>query len=252
MFRLRTIDRLPEEPSPDALRGTLVHKVLEDLFDLPAAERTPERGAAMVQDAWEFVLAAEPEAASLFTGEGADVVAWLASCRESLRGYFALEDPRRLEPAERELYVETLLDSRLLLRGFVDRIDIAPDGAIRVVDYKGLAIDTPLPTPSGWTTMGEVRPGDLLVGTDGSGVRVLKKSMVHHRPCYRVTLSDGSAVVCDNVHLWTVVESRHQRQRRYTVDMEGLALRHRELADSGLRGSLWIESADACVITGVR
>ena len=42
----------------------------------------------------------------------------------------------RLEPAERELYVETLLDSRLLLRGFVDRLDVAPDGAIRVVDYK--------------------------------------------------------------------------------------------------------------------
>ena len=136
MFRLRTIDRLPEEPSPDALRGTVVHKVLEDLFDLPAAERTPERGEAMVQDAWEFVLDAEPEAASLFAGEGADIVAWLSSCRESLRGYFALEDPRRLEPAERELYVETLLDSRLLLRGFVDRIDVAQDGAIRVVDYK--------------------------------------------------------------------------------------------------------------------
>ena len=50
--------------------------------------------------------------------------------------YFTLEDPRRLEPAERELYVETLLESGLLLRGYVDRIDVAPDGAIRVVDYK--------------------------------------------------------------------------------------------------------------------
>ncbi len=50
--------------------------------------------------------------------------------------YFTLEDPRRLEPAERELYVETLLDSRLLLRGFVDRVDVAPDGLVRVVDYK--------------------------------------------------------------------------------------------------------------------
>ncbi len=65
-----------------------------------------------------------------------DIVEWLASCRESLRAYFDLEDPRRLEPAEREVYVEALLDSRLLLRGFVDRIDVAPDGAIRVVDYK--------------------------------------------------------------------------------------------------------------------
>ena len=56
--------------------------------------------------------------------------------REVLDRYFTLEDPRRLEPAERELYVEALLDSKLLLRGFVDRIDVAPDGAIRISDYK--------------------------------------------------------------------------------------------------------------------
>ena len=48
--------------------------------------------------------------------------------RDVLDRYFTLEDPRRLEPAERELYVEALLDSRLLLRGFVDRLDVAPDG----------------------------------------------------------------------------------------------------------------------------
>ena len=141
MYRLRTIDRLPERPSPVAVRGTVVHKVLEDLFDLPAAERTPERAEGMVQGAWELVLEAEPALASMFSGEhateaGLEVADWLASCRESLRGYFALEDPRRLEPAEREVYVEALLDSRLLLRGFVDRIDEAPDGALRVVDYK--------------------------------------------------------------------------------------------------------------------
>jgi putative RecB family exonuclease len=146
MYRLRTIDRLPEVPSPSAVRGTVVHKVLEDLFDLPAAERTPDRAEEMVQDAWDFVLDADPELAAMFAGDGAEtsdpdgsgqeIAAWLASCRESLRGYFALEDPRRLEPAEREVYVEALLDSRLLLRGFVDRIDIAADGAVRVVDYK--------------------------------------------------------------------------------------------------------------------
>ena len=142
MYRLRTIDRLPEKPSPAAVRGTVVHKVLEDLFDLPAATRTPERAEEMVQDAWAVALDAEPGLASMFpgggedSGPGSETAAWLASCRESLRGYFALEDPRRLEPAEREAYVEALLDSRLLLRGFVDRIDIAPDGALRVVDYK--------------------------------------------------------------------------------------------------------------------
>jgi putative RecB family exonuclease len=136
MYRLRTIDRLPEEPSPDAVRGTVVHKVLEDLFDLPAAHRTPEQAEAMVQRAWELVLETEPSIAEMFVGEGPAISTWLASCRERLRAYFDLEDPRRIEPAERELYVETVLDSRLMLRGFVDRLDVAPDGSVRVVDYK--------------------------------------------------------------------------------------------------------------------
>jgi putative RecB family exonuclease len=134
MYRLRTVDRLPEARSPDAARGTVVHKVLEDLFDLPALDRTPDQAQAMLHSAWVQVLQSDPELAEMFSGE--EIVPWLASCRESLRAYFRLEDPRRLEPAEREVYVEALLDSRLLLRGFVDRIDVAPDGALRVVDYK--------------------------------------------------------------------------------------------------------------------
>ncbi|HEX6148366.1 RecB family exonuclease [Nocardioides sp.] len=136
MYRFRTIDRLPEPFSPDAVRGTLIHKVLEDLFDLPAGDRTPDHAEAMLVPAWESLLEAEPTLAEMFTGEGADVAAWLATCRGVLERYFSLEDPRLLEPAERELYVEALLDSKLLLRGFVDRLDIAPDGRMRVVDYK--------------------------------------------------------------------------------------------------------------------
>ena len=137
LYRFRTIDRLPEPSSPEAVRGTLVHKVLEDLFDLPAAGRTPERARDLLVPSWEQLLEAAPEVAEMFTGDdGPDVASWLATCREVLDRYFSLEDPRLLEPAERELYVEALLDSRLLLRGFVDRLDIAPDGRIRVVDYK--------------------------------------------------------------------------------------------------------------------
>ena len=136
LYRFRTIDRLPEPPSPEAVRGTLVHKVLEDLFDLPAPSRTPEQAHALLEPTWEALVGAEPELDAMFEGAGRDVAEWLTSCRRALDQYFTLEDPRRLEPAERELYVEALLDSRLLLRGFVDRLDVAPDGAIRVVDYK--------------------------------------------------------------------------------------------------------------------
>lgn len=136
LYRFRSIDRLPEPPSPAAVRGTVVHRVLEQLFDLPAAERTPEQADAMLAPAWAELQELEPAVATMFPVDGPEIVAWLASCSEVLARYFALEDPRRLEPAERELYVETLTDSRLLLRGVIDRVDIAPDGAIRVVDYK--------------------------------------------------------------------------------------------------------------------
>jgi putative RecB family exonuclease len=139
LYRFRTIDRLPERPSPEATRGTVVHAVLERLFDLPAAERTPDRAVGLIHPEWEQLVAAEPELAELFAddADGSALRAWLESAEELVRRYFILEDPSRLEPAERELYVETTLDSGLCLRGYVDRLDRAPaTGELRVVDYK--------------------------------------------------------------------------------------------------------------------
>ncbi|HSV38468.1 MAG TPA: PD-(D/E)XK nuclease family protein [Nocardioidaceae bacterium] len=246
LYRFRTIDKLPEPYSPLAVRGTVVHKVLEDLFDLPAAERTPDRAADLLVPSWEALLEAEPAVAEMFTGdEGPSVVDWLASCGDALERYFELEDPTRLEPAEREFYVETVLDSKLLLRGFVDRLDVAPGGEIRVVDYKGLAVDTPLPTPTGWTTMGEVRVGDALIGSDGRPTLVTVKSEVHQRPCYRLVFADGSSVVCDNVHLWSVVTTHRQRQTGVTIATEDLWRLHETLTSRGTPESLWVVTGGA-------
>jgi putative RecB family exonuclease len=136
LYRFRVIDRLPERPSVAAVRGSVVHKVLENLFDLPASERTHERASLMLGPAWETLLAEEPELAELFGDEAPDLARWLDECRELLVRYFALEDPRRLEPAEREVHVVTTLDSGLTLHGYVDRLDVAPTGQMRVVDYK--------------------------------------------------------------------------------------------------------------------
>jgi replicative DNA helicase len=63
-------------------------------------------------------------------------------------------------------------------------------------------LDTLLPTPSGWMTMGYVQPGDLLLGADGQPTRVVAKSGVHHRRCYRVNFGDGASVIAANEHLW--------------------------------------------------
>lgn len=134
LFRLRVVDRLPEPPSEAATRGTLVHAVLERLFDAPAGDRTLEHAQTLLPTEWTSLRAAHPEYADLFGTD--DDSAWLATAANLLRTYFSLEDPNRLQPAARELFVETQLEDGPLLRGIVDRLDEAPDGSLRVVDYK--------------------------------------------------------------------------------------------------------------------
>ncbi len=142
MYRLRVIDRIPEPPSSAATLGTLVHAVLEHLFDRPAAERTPEVAIAMLEPQWDAMLARDPELAGLHADDAA-LASWLEDGRTRLKTYFTMENPQRLEPDAREEFVEFALPDGPLLRGFVDRVDVAPDGSIRIIDYK--TGKTPLP-----------------------------------------------------------------------------------------------------------
>lgn len=135
LFRLRVIDRLPEPPSAAAARGTLVHAVLEHLFDLPAGDRTRDAAVGMLPEAWLTLRTEQPAYTDLFDDEQQWDV-WFASARDLLDTYFTLEDPNRLQPQEREVFVRTQLEDGPQLRGIIDRLDVAPDGAMRVVDYK--------------------------------------------------------------------------------------------------------------------
>ncbi|WP_067567659.1 replicative DNA helicase [Nocardia acidivorans] len=77
---------------------------------------------------------------------------------------------------------------------------------------KALALDTPLPTPTGWTTMGEVAVGDLLLDADGRPTRVVAATEVMtDRPCYEVEFSDGTVLVADGQHQW-LTETRASRR----------------------------------------
>lgn len=135
-YRFRTIDRLEEAPSPAAVRGTLVHAVLEEIFELPAAERTPEAARALLPGRWEALVAERPELAEMLAADPKlSEDSWFADAGRLTDRWFTLEDPSRLEPAEREVKVEVEVDG-LTLRGVVDRVDVAPQGQVRVVDYK--------------------------------------------------------------------------------------------------------------------
>src|SRR5271166_662759 len=81
---------------------------------------------------------------------------------------------------------------------------------------KALALDTPIPTPRGWTTMGEVQPGDEVFDESGQPCTVTAATPVMlGRPCYEVEFSDGTVIVADAEHLWrtSTVAGRRQRGR---------------------------------------
>jgi putative RecB family exonuclease len=114
LYRFRAIDRLPEAPSTAQLRGSVVHAALERLYGLPAAQRGPDTALSLVEPAWDQVIAAEPD----------------------LAAELEPEDPTRFDPQSCEQRVEVELADGTLLRGFIDRIDVAASGELRVVDYK--------------------------------------------------------------------------------------------------------------------
>src|ERR671917_2257027 len=77
---------------------------------------------------------------------------------------------------------------------------------------KALALDTPVATPSGWTTMGEIAVGDQVVGSDGRPTTVVAATEVMTgRPCYEVHFSDGSVIVADAQHQWLTDDRASRR-----------------------------------------
>jgi len=135
LYRLRAIDKIPEPPQRATTLGTLVHAVLEHLFDLPAIQRTHDSATALVGPEWERLVAANPSVAEL-VADSADRAQFFSDAGARLGMYFSLENPERLEPAGRELRLESVLDAGPAVRGVVDRMDVSVDGAIRIIDYK--------------------------------------------------------------------------------------------------------------------
>lgn len=134
LYRFRAIDRLPEATSAAQLRGSVVHAALEQLYGLPAGLPSPDTARSLVQRAWDQMVAAEPElAGELDPGQPTQL---LEDARALVSGYYRLEDPTRFDPQCCEQRVEVELADGTLLRGYIDHIDVAATGELRVVDYK--------------------------------------------------------------------------------------------------------------------
>ena len=132
LYKYRKIEKLPEPPSLDAERGTLVHTILQDLFEFPSAQRLPQTAIDLLPSRWSTQLEGKPELKEMVTNEKE----WLDRATSLLTTYFTLEDPSTFEATHREMHLENDFDTDVYLHGYVDRLDIAPTGEVRIVDYK--------------------------------------------------------------------------------------------------------------------
>lgn len=131
-YRLRAIDRIEEPKTIHQVKGTLVHAVLETMFDWPREERTYPAAVKQLRPAWEAMREAEPACAEPVQDE----LQLLIDARALLKGYFQMENPLGFDPHAQEMRVDTVLPNGVPVRGFIDRVDVAPTGEVRIVDYK--------------------------------------------------------------------------------------------------------------------
>jgi putative RecB family exonuclease len=133
-FRLSVIDRLPEQPSAAAVKGTLVHRALEALlWEHAPGDRTVDVATAEILRAWRAMRDdSEVQRLDLSDDESEKLV---GDAVVLAHRYFELEDPDRVHAVGVELGLEADVDG-LRLRGVIDRLDLNDDGDLVVIDYK--------------------------------------------------------------------------------------------------------------------
>ena len=134
-FRLHVVDRVKEPPTQATLLGTTVHSTLENLYALPREERNETLAIELLRTEWEKTLAADPDVMNLFS-DHTDFERWRERMHSMIGNYFAIEDPQELEPLSTEALVEATTSQGVNLLGYIDRVDQAPNGDLRVIDYK--------------------------------------------------------------------------------------------------------------------
>lgn len=87
-----------------------------------------------------------------------------------------------------------------------------PDDLAGRLEGKALAVHTPIPTPTGWRTMGDLRVGNEVFDDTGAPCRVVAATEVmFDRPCREVEFSDGQSIICDASHQW-LTRSKSERK----------------------------------------
>lgn len=109
---------------------------------------------------------------------------------------------------ENAVYPEYLIsyvtkDKRMAVAGQIDLL-VKKGNKITIADWKGLPLDTEIPTLEGWSTIADLQEGDIIFDKDGNPTKILHKSKIHYNPCYKITFDNGDTIVADHEHRWEI------------------------------------------------
>ena len=123
-------------------------------------------------------------------------------------GKFVCDKGRTALDLENGVYPEYLIsrvspDGALRIAGQIDLL-VKKDNEIYILDWKGLPLDTPIPTEEGFTLMKDLKVGDKVFDKDGNICKVLHKSSIHNNPCYKIKFDNSEEITADQDHRWLV------------------------------------------------
>ena len=134
---------------------------------------------------------------------------------------------------ENGVYPEYLIsrvseDGKLRIAGQIDLL-VKRGNKITIADWKGLPLDTEIPTINGWSTIKDLKEGDFIFDKDGNPTKILHKSEVHHNPCYKITFDNGDTIVADHEHRWEISFST-SKNSKYHGDYKVQVMTTEEIA----------------------
>ena len=118
---------------------------------------------------------------------------------------------------ENAVYPEYLIsyvtkDKRMAVAGQIDLL-VKKGNKITIADWKGLPLDTEIPTLNGWSTIADLQEGDTIFDKDGNPTKILHKSKIHYNPCYKITFDNGDTIVADHEHRWEISFSTSKKSK---------------------------------------
>ena len=132
-------------------------------------------------------------------------------------GKFECQKDRTTLDLENAVYPEYLIhwdspSGKLHIAGQIDLL-VKKGNSIVIGDWKGLPLDTEIPTLNGWSTIAGLQEGDIIFDKDGNPTKILHKSEIHYNPCYKITFDNGDTIIADHEHRWEISFSTSKKSK---------------------------------------